>query len=134
MGLENISLRKKKKMKNIGPHHLALVIIFNKMQMQILGDDGIVYYHMLIVMKAEGIKKLPDTYVLKRWTKHAKKVLSKDQSTSTDGKFPLAIMKNTLYMSIIMCMNKACYNHATEVLNKLLENLREMKNWKQLKV
>ncbi|CAN6446628.1 unnamed protein product [Victoria cruziana] len=96
---------------------------------------GIVCCHMLTVINAEHIHTLPSKYVLKRWTRHAKKSTEKEESAYellSETRSSLLVKKNLLQMKANKCVKKAlsddtCYEYAMDVFDKLLVHIEDVK-------
>ncbi|XP_049933646.1 protein FAR1-RELATED SEQUENCE 5-like [Nymphaea colorata] len=101
---------------------------------------GVVCCHMLTVFNAEQLLKLPSTYILKRWTKHARKGVVQLRSTSQalSGANSSLMMKNILQLKANMCVNEAlssgCYEDAINGFDKLLQHLQNVKMHKSMPV
>ncbi|GFP93659.1 protein far1-related sequence 5 [Phtheirospermum japonicum] len=61
--------------------------------------------HMFAVMKAEHMKEIPSTCVLKRWTRNAKE----NGHNQRHSEIPTNVTQNARYGALISLCNKMCY-------------------------
>ncbi|XP_031490360.1 protein FAR1-RELATED SEQUENCE 5-like isoform X2 [Nymphaea colorata] len=97
---------------------------------------GVVCCHMFTVFNAEQIFKLPPAYILKRWSKHARKGVVQKFSTSQalpDPQSSLLVKRNILHSKANMCIDEAlscdeCYEDALDEFDKLLKHMQNVKS------
>ncbi|XP_062196309.1 protein FAR1-RELATED SEQUENCE 9-like [Phragmites australis] len=103
---------------------------------------GILCRHALRIFIIEGVRALPKAYVLKRWTKHAKNIITLDNYIDLRGyrEDPSTARFNDLCCDAVKCAKEASksselYKIAKEALHKALDevvlssnNIREQQN------
>uniref|UniRef100_J3MQP1 Protein FAR1-RELATED SEQUENCE n=1 Tax=Oryza brachyantha TaxID=4533 RepID=J3MQP1_ORYBR len=91
---------------------------------------GILCRHALRVFIIEGVRSLPMAYILKRWTKHAKSIVTLDDYIDLRGYHddPSTARYNDLHSDAIKCAKEGStsselYKIAKEALHKALDEL-----------
>ncbi|KAF0897626.1 hypothetical protein E2562_000358 [Oryza meyeriana var. granulata] len=103
---------------------------------------GILCRHALRVFIIEGVRALPKAYILKRWTKHAKSIVTLDDYIDLRGyrDDPSTTRYNDLHCDAIKCAKEGStsselYSVAKEALHKALDevvSLRKIRDQQNL--
>ncbi|KAG8046600.1 hypothetical protein GUJ93_ZPchr0008g13377 [Zizania palustris] len=98
---------------------------------------GILCRHALRVFIIEGVRALPKSYILKRWTKHVKDIASLDDYINIRGCHddPSTVRYNDLYCDAVKCAKEGStsselYNIAKEALHKVLDEVVSLRKTK----
>ncbi|KAG2576994.1 protein FAR1-RELATED SEQUENCE 5-like [Panicum virgatum] len=99
---------------------------------------GMLCRHALWIFIIEGVRALPKAYILKRWTKHAKNIITSENYTDLRGDHedPSTVRYNDLCCDAVKCAKEGSksseiYAIAKDALHKALDEvIRSSKNFR----